>query len=55
MGLYLDGRKVQASQSVTNMVAASDARLEIREMADDVCDGVADDAQIQAAIDGLPT
>lgn len=55
MGLYLDGRKVQASQSATLVVAASDSRPELREMAWRVCDGVADEVQMQQAIDKLPT
>lgn len=38
----------------TILVAASDARDEVREMADFVCDGVEDEAEIQAAINELP-
>ncbi len=40
--------------AVTVVVAASDSGTEAREGADYICDGTADDVQIQAAIDGLP-
>ena len=38
---------------VTYLVAASDARSEIRALADFVCDGVADEEEINAAIDAV--
>ena len=46
------------SNTITNIftfkVAASDANAKVIELADYVCDGTADDVQIQAAIDALP-
>lgn len=41
-------------RSATIVVAASDSSAASKEQADYVCDGVADDVQIQAAIDALP-
>lgn len=41
--------------TATYVVAASDAPWHVKSQADYVCDGIADDVQIQAAIDALPT
>jgi len=43
-----------AARAATFTVAASDATPKVRETADYLCDGVADNVQIQAAIDALP-
>lgn len=42
-------------RTATLVVAASDASISCKAMADEVCDGTADDVQIQAAIDALPS
>lgn len=41
--------------SPTLLVAASDALAATRKKANYVCDGTADDVEIQAAIDALPS
>jgi len=41
-------------RTATYVVAASDAPAHVKAQADYVCDGTADDVQIQAAIDALP-
>lgn len=43
------------SVGITFSVAANDASLQAKRHADYVCDGVADDIEIQAALDALPT
>ena len=42
------------SRSSAQMVAAVNATHRFIEMADEKCDGTADDVQIQAAVDALP-
>ncbi len=49
---YVDG--LNTGRGATFLVAASDANATIIAQADYVCDGTADDVQIQAAIDALP-
>lgn len=44
----------KAHRGATFVVAASDAPIDSRQFADYVCDGAADDVQIQAAVDALP-
>ena len=41
-------------RTATYVVAASDARDEVKAQADYVCDETADDVEIQAAVDALP-
>lgn len=57
--IYLDGvalnSDINTGRSVTYMVAASNAPDYIKEQADYVCDGTADNIEIQAAIDACPT
>src|SRR3990167_5637602 len=48
------GVRFPSGKVATKSVAASDADPETKLFADYVCDGTADDGQIQAAIDGLP-
>ena len=49
----VDVQRASASPSLS--VAASDASEHAKESADYVCDGTADDIEIQATIDALPT
>ncbi|MCH7745526.1 MAG: right-handed parallel beta-helix repeat-containing protein [Chloroflexi bacterium] len=44
-----------SAQPPTFVVAASDANADVKASADYVCDGTADDVQIQAALDALPS
>jgi len=44
----------KTGRSVTYVVAASDSTASMKNQADYVCDGVADDEEIQAAINNLP-
>ena len=41
-------------RTATKVVAASDALAASQAMADEACDGTADEVQIQACIDALP-
>ena len=50
----VNGINYVPSRMATYVVAASDAPLHVRRQADYVCDGVADNVEIQAAIDALP-
>jgi len=50
-----DSDGLQVSRSSTLVVAASDSSALSRAQADYVCDGTADDVEIQAAHDALPT
>lgn len=43
-----------SSRSAAETVAAVDATHRSIEMADETCDGIADDVEIQEAIDSLP-
>jgi len=57
--LTFDGTSLQVSganvtRSATYVVASSDAPAHVKAQADYVCDGTADDVEIQAAIDALP-
>ncbi len=49
-----DVANLQIVRSATYVVAASDSTAASKAQADYVCDGTADDVQIQAAIDALP-
>ena len=53
-GVLTQAEFEQVVRSATMVVAASDASAASRALADYFCDGVADDVQIQAAIDALP-
>lgn len=46
--------KYPIGRAATLVVAASDASAKVKAQADYVCDGTADDVEIQAAIDALP-
>lgn len=46
---------VKAGRGATYVVAASDAPAHVKAQADYVCDGTADNVQIQAAIEALPS
>ena len=52
MGLFINGVPWGPAQSATFVVASSTSKN--RDKADYLCDGTADDVQIQAAIDALP-
>jgi len=49
----LDGRYMKSGRCATQVVAASDSLAKSRYQADYVCDGTADDVEIQAAIDAV--
>ncbi len=53
--LVADSSLAMAPRTATFVVAASDATAAEKRGADYVCDGTADDVEIQAAIDALPT
>jgi hypothetical protein len=54
MGVKLSSSSVYATgRCATYVIAASDAPAHVKAQADYVCDGTADDVQIQAAIDAL--
>ena len=42
-------------RTATKVVAANDSTADSKVAADEVCDGTADDVQVQAVIDALPT
>ena len=51
----INGQNYRPPREATYIVAASDAPLHVRRQADYVCDGVADNVEIQAAINAVPT
>jgi hypothetical protein len=53
-GQGTDDHHAISSQGPTFVVAANDANARVKSAADYLCDGTADDVQIQAAIDALP-